>query len=201
MLEPPMAAVRRALSAVDRQAVSDPSLIQAAVMVLVYMRDGEYVILLNKRSDTVEDHKGEMAFPGGRMEPTDASPVEAALRETFEEMGVRPEDVDVLGALGGVSTPSGYYVNPFVGTIPAAYIFRQSDSEVAEVVEAPLATVVKEGTVSMDIQVADGYTRKFDAYLYEGHVIFGATARILGDLLRVLERVPEQEAPWRSRRS
>lgn len=170
-------------------------------MVLVYMRDGEYVILLNKRSDTVEDHKGEMAFPGGRMEPTDASPVEAALRETFEEMGVRPEDVDVLGALGGVSTPSGYYVNPFVGTIPAAYIFRQSDSEVAEVVEVPLATVVKEGTVSMDIQVADGYTRKFDAYLYEGHVIFGATARILGDLLRVLERVPEQEAPWRSRRS
>ena len=196
-----MAAVGRALSAVDRQAVSDPSLTQAAVMVLLYLRDGEYVILLNKRSDTVEDHKGEMAFPGGRMEPTDASPVDAALRETFEEMGVRPEDVHVLGPLGGVSTPSGYYVSPFVGTIPGAYNFKKSASEVAEVVEVPLATVVREGTVSMDIQVADGYTKKFDAYLYEGHVIFGATARILGDLLKILERVPDEEAPWRSGRS
>ena len=71
MLESPMAAVREALSAVDRQVVSDPSLIQAAVMVLLYLREGEYHILLNKRSATVEDHKGEMAFPGGRIEPTD----------------------------------------------------------------------------------------------------------------------------------
>lgn len=196
-----MAAVRQALSAVDRQAVSDPSLTQAAVMVLLYLREGEYHILLNKRSDTVEDHKGEMAFPGGRMEATDASPVEAALRETHEEMGVTPEDVDVLGPLGAVSTPSGYFVNPFVGTIPGAYSFRQSDSEVAEVVEVPLASVVREGTVPMDVQYGDGRTKTFDAYLYEGHVIFGATARILGDLLRVLERVPDEEAPWRSGRS
>jgi 8-oxo-dGTP pyrophosphatase MutT (NUDIX family) len=201
MLDSPMAAVRQALAAVDRQAVSDPSLTQAAVMVLIYLRDGEYVILLNKRSDTVEDHKGEMAFPGGRMEPTDASPVEAALRETHEEMGVSPEDVHVLGPLGGVSTPSGYYVKPFVGTIPGAYNFRQSDSEVAEVVEMPLATVVREGTVPMDVKYGDGRTKNFDVYLYQGHVIFGATARILGDLLRVLERVPDEEAPWRSGRS
>lgn len=201
MLESPMAAVRRALSVVDRQAVSDPSLTQAAVMVLLYLRDGEYHILLNKRSDTVEDHKGEMAFPGGRMESTDASPVEAALRETFEEMGVRPDDVDVLGSLDAVSTPSGYFVNPFVGTIPGAYRFTQSDSEVAEVVEVPLASVVREGTVPMDVRYGDGRTKKFDVYLYQGHVIFGATARILSDLLRILERVPDEEAPWRSGRS
>jgi 8-oxo-dGTP pyrophosphatase MutT (NUDIX family) len=201
MLEPPMAAIREALSAVDRQVVSDPSLIQAAVMVLLYLRDGEYHILLNKRSDTVEDHKGEMAFPGGRMDPTDASPEEAALRETFEEMGVCPEDVGVLGPLGGVTTPSGYFVNPFVGTIPGAYRFTRSASEVAEVVEVPLATLFREGTVPMDVQFGGGRTGKFDVYLYEGHVIFGATARILGDLLRVLERVPDEEAPWRSGRS
>jgi 8-oxo-dGTP pyrophosphatase MutT (NUDIX family) len=196
-----MAAVRRALSAVDRQSVSDPALTQAAVMVLLYLRDEEYVVLLNKRSDTVEDHKGEMAFPGGRMEPTDASPVEAALRETHEEMGVRPDDVDVLGPLGGVSTPSGYYVKPFVGTIPAGYGFRLSTSEVAEVVEVPLATVVREGTTPTEVRYGHGRIKTFDAYLYEGHVIFGATARILGDLLRVLERVPDEEAPWRSGRS
>ena len=201
MLDSPMAAVREALSGVDRKVVSDPSLIQAAVMVLLYLRDGEYHILLNKRSDTVEDHKGEMAFPGGRMEPTDASPEEAALRETFEEMGVRPEDVGVLGPLGGVTTPSGYFVNPFVGTIPGAYRFTRSAREVAEVVEVPLSTLVEEGTVPMDVLFGDGRTREFDVYLYEGHVIFGATARILGDLLRVLERVPDEEAPWRSGRS
>lgn len=196
-----MAAVREALSAVDRQSVSDPSLTQAAVMVLLYMRDGEYHVLLNKRSDTVEDHKGEMAFPGGRLEPTDASPEEAALRETFEEMGVRPEDVGVLGPLGGVTTPSGYFVNPFVGTIPGAYHFTRSASEVADVVEVPLATLVRDGTVPMDVPFGNGRTGKFDVYLFEGHVIFGATARILGDLLRVLERVPDEEAPWRSGRS
>jgi len=201
MLEPPMAAIREALSAVDRQVVSDPALIQAAVIVLLYLRDGEYHILLNKRSDTVEDHKGEMAFPGGRIEPTDASPEEAALRETFEEMGVRPEDVGVLGPLGGVTTPSRYFVNPFVGTIPGAYGFTRSASEVAEVVEVPLATLVRDGTVPMDVPFGNGRTGKFDVYLFEGHVIFGATARILGDLLRVLERVPDEEAPWRSGRS
>ncbi|MDP6064911.1 MAG: CoA pyrophosphatase [SAR202 cluster bacterium] len=201
MLDSPMAAVREALSVVDRQVVSDPSFIQASVMVLLYLRDGEYHILLNKRSDSVEDHKGEMAFPGGRMEPTDASPEEAALRETFEEMGVRPEDVGVLGPLGGVTTPSGYFVNPFVGTIPGAYHFTWSASEVAEVVEVPLSTLVEEGTVPMEVSFGDGRTREFDVYLYEGHVIFGATASILGDLLRVLERVPDEEAPWRSGRS
>ena len=114
---------------------------------------------------------------------------------------MRPEDVGVLGPLGGVTTPSGYFVNPFVGTIPGAYRFTRSASEVAEVVEVPLSTLVEEGTVPMDVLFGDGRTREFDVYLYEGHVIFGATARILGDLLRVLERVPDEEAPWRSGRS
>lgn len=201
MRELPMAAVSRALSTMDRPAISDISLTQAAVLVLLYLREGEYHILLTKRSDTVQDHKGEIAFPGGRMESTDASPLGTALRETFEETGVWPDDVDVLGPLGGVSTHSGYFVNPFVGTIPGLYRFQLNVNEVSVAVEISLARLVRDGTVPMDIQVGDEITKNFNVYLYEGHVIFGATARILGDLLRVLERVPDEEAPWRKGRN
>jgi len=110
---------------------SDSALVLAAVMVLIYLKDGLYCILLNKRTDLVEHHKGEMSFPGGRKDEEDRTLLETALRETHEEMGVRPQDVEVLGRLNDTPTSSGFLITPFVGTIPYPYEFSPSDEEVA----------------------------------------------------------------------
>ena len=82
---------------------------------LVYPKEGELHLLLNKRSESVEDHKGEVSFPGGRMDEGDGSLLDTALREAHEEVGVRPEDVRVLRRLEDVDTSTGYLVTPFLG--------------------------------------------------------------------------------------
>ena len=89
--------IRRILSENPKKAVFDSSLTPAGVTLLLYPKDGEYCILLNKRSDTVDDHKGEISFPGGRKDPEDKTLLDTALRETHEEMGISPNDIDVLG--------------------------------------------------------------------------------------------------------
>ena len=103
MEHPAITAVRRILSQNPKKSLVDPSLTPAGVMLLIYPEGGEFRILLNKRSDSVEEHKGEIAFPGGRKDEADRTLLDTALRETYEEMGVRPQDVDVLGELDDVT--------------------------------------------------------------------------------------------------
>ena len=110
---------------------------------LVYPKEGEPHLLLNKRSESVEDHKGEVSFPGGRMDEGDGSLLDTALREAHEEVGVRPGDVRVLRRLEDVETSTGYRVSPFLGTIHEGYPFVVSTVEVAELVEVPVAALAR----------------------------------------------------------
>ena len=128
-------------SSLDRHdvRVSDPDgFMPAAVMILLYEKDGEYCVLLNKRSELVEHHKGEMSFPGGAKDPTDMDFLDTALRETEEEMGISRSDITVLGQLDDIITRSDFVVKVYVGTIPYPYKFHPSEIEIAEVVEAPI---------------------------------------------------------------
>jgi len=190
--------IRRILTENPKKTVVDSSLTPAGVTLLLYPKDGEYCILLNKRTDTVDDHKGEISFPGGRKDPEDKTLLDTALRETHEEMGISPDDVDVLGEIDDVPTNTSYLISTFVGTIPYPYEFAPSEAEVAEVLEVPISALMDINSARDEVRVRDGELVNSVSYSYDGHLIFGATARILSRFLELLDTAPEREAPWKS---
>ena len=184
--------VRRALAQRTAVANEDSSLAPAAVLLLFYMKDGQHCILLNKRSETVEHHKGEISFPGGSKDPEDKDFLATALREAEEEMGIRPGDVTVLGQLDDVTTRSQYDVKVFVGTIPYPYSFRPSAEEIAEVLEVPFDFLASPRNLRHEMrwsmspeqggQPVPGY-----CYVYGEHLIWGATAKIIHQFVELVD--------------
>ena len=169
--------MRRALSSGEARRISEPGLRRSAVLLLLYCKDGEYAVLFNKRTNKVEFNKGEICFPGGGMDDGDAGLLETALRETHEEMGISPSSVTVLGELDETTTRAGFVIRPFVGTIPYPYKFRPNEDEVAEVLEAPVSSLLDR----RNVEEADWAHSK--VYSFGEHKIFGATARILEQFL------------------
>jgi len=182
--------VRRVLSENPKKTIVEPSLIPAGVMLLFYPKDDADCVLLNRRSDEVEHHKGEISFPGGRKDPEDASLRDTALRETHEEMGVLPEDVEILGELDDVRTGSHFLVSTHVGTIPHPY-------DVAAVIEVPVIALMDENNIREEIRMVDGEPLRSVAYAYNGDLIYGATANILRSFLDLLDAAPDKEALWK----
>jgi len=132
--------MRRFLSDYEPQRLSQNEATPAGVLLLLYEKDGEPYILLTRRTEDVEHHKGETSFPGGTFDPGDADMLTTALRETQEEIGVRPEDVEVLGQLDDSMTITGFLVSPFVAVLgDPSYPFVMNTQEVAELVEVPLS--------------------------------------------------------------
>jgi 8-oxo-dGTP pyrophosphatase MutT (NUDIX family) len=156
-------------------------------MVLLYPKDGEYCVLLNKRSQQVEHHKGEMSFPGGARDPSDQNSLETALRETEEEMGISRSDVTVLGRLDDIATRSNFGVRVYLGTIPYPYPFNPSPLEVAEVVEIPLSALRDPANRRYETRWMNGETATACSYAHKQHLVFGATAKILQQFLEILE--------------
>jgi 8-oxo-dGTP pyrophosphatase MutT (NUDIX family) len=185
MASPLLDAIEKALANRIRNTLADASLTPAAVMILLYPRNGEYCVLLNKRSDEVEYHKGEISFPGGSRDPEDDDSLDTALRETEEEMGIVRDDVQVLGQLDDIATNSGFGVNVYVGTIPYPYPFKPSALEIAEVLEVPISVLQDPASIRADTFWSGDQTETSYSYAYNGHLIFGATARILRQFLAV----------------
>ena len=186
--EPTIEAVRQTLSGREKRSVNDESLVPAAVMVLLYRKDGEYCLLLNKRTEDVEHHKGEISFPGGARDPEDRDFRDTALRETHEEMGITPADVTVLGELDDVATRSRFGVRVFVGTIPYPYPFKPSSVEIAEVLEVPVRGLLDPDNRRQEVRWMNGKTAKQYCYAFENHLIFGATAQIVKQFLDLFPR-------------
>ena len=144
----------------------------AGVLLLVYVKENNVCVLLNKRTNRVEHHKGEISFPGGGRDPEAATILDTALRETHEEMGIRSEDVEILCKLDQVPTRSGFVITPFVGIIPPSYPFQVSQIEVGKVLEVPLPVLFESSnSVTPDSEEI--------TYSYGEHRIWGATAKIL----------------------
>ncbi len=196
----PKDVIRRILAENPKKTISDPSLTPAGVLLLLYPKDGEYCVLLNRRTDQVEHHKGEISFPGGSKDGKDATLLDTALRETYEEMGIRPEDVEVLGQLDDTPTSTNFLITTTVGTIPYPYDFNPSELEVAEVLEVPLAALMDDQTRRDEVRIVDDDLDYAPSYVYQGHLIFGATARVLSRFLELLETAPSEERLWISQR-
>ena len=196
----PKEVIRRILAENPKKTISDPLLSPAGVLLLLYPKDGEYCVLLNRRTDQVEHHKGEISFPGGSKDANDATLLDTALRETYEEMGIRPEDVEVLGQVDDTPTTTNFLITTTVGTIPYPYDFNPSELEVAEVLEVPLTALMDDETRRDEVRIVGDELDHVPSYVYKGHLIFGATARVLSRFLELLETAPSRERLWTSQR-
>ncbi len=142
-----------------------------------------------RRTDTVEHHKGQISLPGGAQDPGDPDPIYTALRESHEELGIEPGDVQVLGTLDEVYVPvSGFVITPVVGRLkpgrrPGGLTFKPSPEEVAEVIEVPLRILSEEAVHRTELRTTHGVTHTVHYYTYGPYEIWGATARILYDFL------------------
>lgn len=151
---------------------------EASVLAPLFWRDEEPWAYLTQRPMNLRRHPGQIAFPGGAREEGDATLLHTALRETQEELGILPEQVDVLGMLGSLPVVTGYYVTPFVGVLPSAVALTPDPIEIAEVLEVPLRRLRTERRVIMQAER--------EVFLYDdgAHVIWGATAYMLKQLLQ-----------------
>ena len=154
----------------------------AAVLLALVPRDEEWHVLLTKRTETVEHHKGQISFPGGMIDPGDADVVATALRETEEEVGIPPAQVRVLGRLDDfytVATP--FHVAPVVGTVEGAFAPRPNPHETAEVILAPMSDLLDPARWRQESW--KGIPVSF--YDVAGVTVWGATARILDQFLGI----------------
>ncbi|MCH8865100.1 MAG: CoA pyrophosphatase [Chloroflexi bacterium] len=186
--------LREALALRRKRHIVDPDLVSAAVLLPIYRKDGQYHILLIRRTETVKKHKGEISFPGGVYEERDGSLLETALRESAEEIGLKAGDVEILGELDDeVSVTTNYVISPFIAAIPWPYRFRLDRRETEEIIEAPIDSLLKSNYLRPEI--INGETVTADYYKYRDRIIWGATARILNKFLAILAPVLEDEPP------
>jgi 8-oxo-dGTP pyrophosphatase MutT (NUDIX family) len=159
--------------------------VAAAVLVPFVLGDAPGV-LLTKRTAHLSRHPGQVSFPGGRIDPTDADATAAALREAEEEVGLPPEQVEVLGQLGDFITGTGYRITPVLALVPAGLEFLPSPNEVEVVFELPLSVLLDPSAPRRQRRVENGRRRDFWVWPHDDHYIWGATAAILVHLAEKL---------------
>ncbi|MER2508972.1 MAG: CoA pyrophosphatase [Amaricoccus sp.] len=161
----------------------------ASVLVPLIERGAGINIILTRRAAHLRHHPGQIAFPGGRQDPTDPTPLDAALREAREEIGLAREQVTILGGFDTHETVTRFSVSPFVGLVDADFTPVIDRAEVEEVFEAPLAFVLDPANRQTHRRAWPGGWRRYQAIPYGPHYIWGATARMLislGDRMRGL---------------
>jgi len=155
---------------------------EGGVLLLLYPKEGELTLVLTKRTDTLNHHRGQVSFPGGAWEPGDADFVQTAQREASEELGIQPETLIILGTLTPLYIPpSDYRIYPTVAYTPQRPDFRPDPAEVAIVLEMPLAELTSGSNVRSETWELRGYPVEVPFFEVEGHKVWGATAMVLGE--------------------
>ena len=163
-------------------------LVAASVLIPIVDRPKGLTVLFTRRSQKLKNHPGQISFPGGRVEKDDKDVIATALRESQEEIGLRPERVNVLGQLGLCLTGTGFEVTPVVGLIKEPLGLSLSTNEVTETFEIPLLLLLDEHRYRTDTAVLpSGEEREFYIFDYPQRYIWGATAQMLVDLRKLLE--------------
>jgi 8-oxo-dGTP pyrophosphatase MutT (NUDIX family) len=158
----------------------------AAVLVPLVQRPEELTVLLTQRTAHLAAHAGQISFPGGSIEASDADSIDAALRETEEEVGLPRDYVEVIGRLDTYVTSTGFEVTPVVGLVQAPYPSKPDPFEVAEIFEVPLTFIVDPANHQRQSRELKGRLRTFFVLPYQQRYIWGATAGMLVNLAEVL---------------
>lgn len=177
---------------VQEDGALDQPLTPAAVLFPIVLRDDGHTVLLTQRTAHLRDHAGQISFPGGRVEAHDQSPVDTALRETEEEIGLSRERVEIVGFLPEYRTGTGFRVTPVVALVRPPFDLQPDPFEVAEIFEVPLAFLIDPANHQQHSLHYRGALRHYFAMPYGDYFIWGATAGMIRSLS---ERLGLLQAP------
>ena len=162
--------------------------LEASVLIPVLTFKKNLEILLTKRSTSLKNHPGQIAFPGGKKEKFDSSPIETALRETEEEVGLSQHLVEIIASLPKHKTATGFIIKPYIGIISQPFEETLRCGEVDEIFTVPFDHILNEENFSIQTRTWNGSQRKYYAVPYGPYYIWGATARIMLNLSQALSR-------------
>lgn len=174
-------------------AIDEPVLRDAAVLMPIVDHAQGLTLLLTQRAQGLRHHPGQVSFPGGRIEPDDADPVAAALRESHEEIGLAPEHVQVIGRLPTYRTGTGFRVSPVVAAVTPGLRWTLDAREVDAVFEVPLSFLLDRANWQLQSRLWQGAERRFHAMPFKDRYIWGATAGMIVMLADALAPAPVEE--------
>ena len=178
--------IRELLSCREKACIHDAAYTRAGVLIPIFKKDGEYHVLLTRRSTKLSHHKGQISFPGGRQDKGEDLRA-TALREAREEMGIEEKDVRILGELDDMCTVSSdFCISPYVGLIPYPYPFKVNRDEIEEILEIPFSAFQDESKFREELHLRKGEPLKVYFYDHAENTIWGATARILKQLFEIV---------------
>lgn len=179
--------IRTAL-ALHKRIELPPGPVPSAVLIPLFLKNGACHILFTKRTENLQHHRGEVSFPGGVRHDDDTDILHTALRETSEEVGIAPGDVDILGVLDDFLTIHDYLVTPYVGFVEAEYPLRINPDEVERIIEVPLSFLLTPGIFQLRDWTWQGRTLALYCVDYEGDRIWGLTAAMLKQFIEIISK-------------
>ncbi len=179
--------IKEKLARYRRRVIIRDSLIRSAVLVPIIKTANGLELLFTKRTESVEHHKGQISFPGGSFDPADRTSSDTALRETFEEIGLSPASVSLLGTMDDLQTPTGFVVTPVIGYIENLPPLHLNSQEVAQVILIPLEKFFDDSHRRSSFMERDG--TKIEVFFYDvwNEPVWGATALFVKKLVDLLK--------------
>lgn len=159
---------------------------KAAVLIPIFFKEGQAHILFTKRTDKVQHHKGQISFPGGMHDKNDQNLLKTALRETWEEMGIRSDDIHILGSTDKFLTNTNFMVTPFVGYFSYPYDYNINQDEISEVIEIPLQQLLDPKIFEIKRWKRNGIIWDVHFYHFNSDPIWGVTGFLLSNFLTIV---------------